>query len=216
MPSFSLRLLTQQTLLGLAALTNALTTPSPYEGLIPRDVTLADGSVAVVYENPALTFHKTRKVEPPTNPLNKRLWYSTYANPSQGRNDYCGEWQTHVTGGSTAPLASDCSAIAQAYTIQTPDGPRGALGYWTVNPSDWSAPGGWVQLAASGTCKFVIGLEVGQPAQNALFGANDVRFYTNSAVGSAVGGRSEASGTVSCFNGTSGNFVNIKFRLTRV
>jgi hypothetical protein len=213
MPSFSLGLLAQQTLLGLAALANALTTPSPYAGLVPRDVTLADGTVAVIYENPAITFHKTRAAVP----LNKRLQYNTYPTPGAGRNDYCGEWNTQVTGGDSAPLAADCAAIAQAYTIQTPDGARGALGYWSISVADWnSAPGGWVTLAASGTCKFPIALEVNQPVRNALFGANDVRFYTNSAVGSAVGGRSEAAGTVSCFNGTDGNFVGIKFRLTHV
>jgi hypothetical protein len=73
-----------------------------------------------------------------------------------------------------------------------------------------------VTLAASGTCKFPIRLLSGQPVQDALFGANDLRFYTNSAVGSAVGGRSEASGSVSCFNGTSGFFVDIGFRVTHV
>ncbi|KAK0644088.1 hypothetical protein B0T16DRAFT_192823 [Cercophora newfieldiana] len=217
MPSSSFRLLAQQTLLSLLSLTTALVTPSPYEGLVPRDVTLADGTIAVVYENPALTFHKIRDADVLPSTLTKRLQYITYATPAAGRNDYCGEWNTVVSGGPDAPLASDCSAIAQAYTIQTSLGASGALGYWSISVADWNAaPGGWVTLAASGTCKFPVALSSGQPVQNALFGANDLRFYTNSAVGSAVGGKSEARGSVSCWNGTDGHFVSTAFRVTHV
>ncbi|KAK5653470.1 hypothetical protein OQA88_8956 [Cercophora sp. LCS_1] len=201
-------------LLALSPLVDALATPSPYTGLTPRIITLPSGTSATIYENPSLTFHKIREEN---THLNKRLQYTTYANPADGRNDYCGEWNTVVTGGESAPLATDCKAIALAYTRSTPLGDNGALGYWVIEAADFAAaPAGYVTLAASGTCKFAVKINSPQPLQRALFGANDLRFYTNSAVGSAVGGRVDATGSVSCFNGTNGFFISTGFRISHV
>jgi len=219
MPSLSLRLLALQAISGLGSLTNALaimpTTPSPYEGLTPREITLADGTVATIYENRALTFHSAPASEPAPPNKAKRFQYVTYT--GLGRNDYCGEWSGPVTGGASAPLASDCHAIALAYTRQTSFGADAVLGYWAISAADWAAaPGGWITLAASGTCKFPIALGWGQAPQAARFGANDLRFYMNWVTGQAVGGKSESSGGVSCWNGTDGVFTDTSFRVTHV
>jgi hypothetical protein len=231
MPSLSLRLLAQQALLGLTLVRALAIDPrspsSPdYTGLTPREFSLADGTVTTVWENLALF---VREPQPqPLPPLEsqesnnhhkkkKRLQYITYAQPIDGRNDYCGEWNPTPSSPPTGALVSDCRALATAYSRQTSLGEEGALGYWQAVAADFAgAPGGWLTLAAVGTCKFPIRIPF-DPLQPVRFGAGDLRFYANSAAGSApggAGGRVEAEGGVSCNNGTGGFFVGVGIRVT--
>ena len=238
MPSLSLRLLAQQTLSGLTLVRAALAivprSPSSpdYTGLTPREFSLADGTVATIWENLALL---VREPQPQPQPLppplesqesqesnnqhkkKKRLQYITYARPIDGRNDYCGEWNPTPSSPPTGALVSDCRALATAYSRQTSLGEEGALGYWQAVAADFAgAPGGWLTLAAVGTCRFPIRIPF-DPLQPVRFGAGDLRFYANSAAAAApggAGGRVEAEGGVSCNNGTAGFFVGVGIRVT--
>ncbi|KAK1755395.1 hypothetical protein QBC47DRAFT_460411 [Echria macrotheca] len=217
----SLRLLAHQAL-GLAALTEALTLPigtrttttNPYEGLTPREVTLRSGETVTIWENRALHFTETRSdSSPPTN-LDRRLTYTTYTGTG-GRNDYCGESDptvTHPTGGA---LAADCNALRLAYT--DPVTTIGVKGYWTVTAADFTgATGGWVTLAASGTCKFPIQYSGGGSPQTVYFGANDMQFYLGDALQGQTTGTILARGSVSCNNNTAGVLLGVGYQATHV
>jgi len=203
--------------LGFAALTSALAVvpkaPNPYEGLVPRQFTRTDGSTATIWENPMLKF--VRGTHPPeaATELAKRLTYTTYENPIDGRNDYCGEAAPVYTNNPTDALASDCRLISEAYTIPGGNAP---LGYWYATPSDWTVftPGdwsSWLTLAAIGTCKFPIRV-LGTPP-NVWFGANDLRFYIRADLQHVVNNRLGSLGTVGCYNNTPGQTVTVQFSL---
>lgn len=213
----SLRLWAQQALISFAAMTHAATIPttttSPlHAGLVPREFTLADGTKSIIYENRAIRFVEASSA-PPAPHLARRLSYHTYT-PPNGRNDYCGESNPNLSFGPTAAQASDCLAIADAYTESINTG--GVKAYWIATARDFAnAPGGYLTLASHGTCKFPIKINEGQPLQTVYFGANDLRFYIRGAVQSAQNGKIEALGSVSCNNNTDGFFVSVEYKVTR-
>lgn len=218
MPS-SLRSWAQQALIGFAVMTHAATIPTTtrldaHAGLVPREFTLADESKSTIYENLAIRFVKDSSSSAPESPhLARRLSYQKYTTPN-GRNDYCGESNPNLSFGATAPLASDCLAIADAYTESIHTG--GVKAYWVATANDFAnAPGGYLTLASHGTCKFLIKINSGQPLQTVYFGANDLRFYIRGAAQNAQSGKVEALGSVSCNNNTDGGFVSVEYKVTR-
>lgn len=129
MSSISLRALVQQAVLGLAVLTKVAAMPveaaNSHESLIPRMFTRADGTKATVWENPAITF-RTFSDSVDTPSLAKRLQYHTFTD-GNGRNEYCGESNPHITTSDASPSSADCKAIADAYTDSKGSGVNG---YW--------------------------------------------------------------------------------------
>jgi hypothetical protein len=149
----------------------------------------SSGAADEVAFNPAL--HFTR--DSPSSPLRllRRLAFTL-----GGTQDYCGETFPTSTFGAAAPLAADCAGIAAAVT-STP-------GFFTLEPADFAnaTTDGWATLVSRGTCAFAVALqEHGGNGAPARLGTNDIRFYIQSYVGEAQGGRIQSVGGISCYNG---------------
>ncbi|KAK0707855.1 hypothetical protein B0H67DRAFT_588787 [Lasiosphaeris hirsuta] len=186
----SLRLVAQQALIGFATLAAGFTS-SPPAGFIARSISLPDGAIATIYENPALAFRAASDDSASPNLRHaKRVSYQSYTGTT-GRSDYCGEAYPNYFYGDAAATASDCHALEVAYNSPV-------KGWWAINAAEFAAaPGGVVTLATSGTCKFSVKTSTGTP-ESALFGTNDIHFYLNFAQQSAVSGKIGAEASVSC------------------
>ncbi|KAK3387785.1 hypothetical protein B0H63DRAFT_470910 [Podospora didyma] len=198
MAVFPLRAIAQYALIGLATaavINRDVTTPSTFDGLVPREFKLPDGNKATVYENPNLVYSREPSPSPAdsSSDLNKRLTYIT--TPLTGWSFCWDESSATKTFGPTTPLAADCYAISAAF-------PEGTTGHWSITLADFeTSPTGFVTLAASGTCVFKVALSpwTSHDITNAAFGNGDLRYYINNNARDAVAGRIQATDYTSFF-----------------
>ena len=161
MTIFTLRLLLKQALISLATAAAIPQYPITF-GLVPREVTLRNGTTISILERASFN-----PVPDNTPIINKRVSFT-----DGGESDYCFDdnaIQTNVNDDS--PLSADCLALGDTYDARP--------GHWTIGATEFeqsTLPDNMVKLASYGTCEFRVTVTV-RPFVEGLFGSKDLSYF---------------------------------------